>query len=175
LAIEPGLGAGVELRIEGRDRRYRDNAARPRNTQRDGFETATRLHVRHELAQAWAADISLGYSDNQARDGAEANAEYALGASLSHVYEALLPYTLSPWRSVLSLTRAVSRYDRPDPFIDAAITRQDLDWRAQFLTSLSITEDVGLIITLGLLDRNSSLRNYETTNRFVSLGVSWRF
>jgi hypothetical protein len=170
-----GSATGVELSADLRDRRYRDSAKRPNNSDQDGVVKSASVQLTQQLLSILQASAAVGYTDEQAREGSQANEEWSFTLGAAVVFGAPLPLTGSPWTLAANVTRAFAYYDRADPAIDPNVVRGDDDWRVNVTLAVPLTESLGLVATGGLFRRESTLPNFAYRNSFASVGASWRF
>jgi tetratricopeptide (TPR) repeat protein len=170
-----GPETGLEVSVDGRDRRYHNDAQRPFNSNQDGVVTSAQAEVTHELHRMVRLSGTARFADQQAREGSEANEEWSLGGAVNLAVPPPFAFMVLPWVFSLSAVHAVTEYDRPDPTVDPNVARRDRDWRYNLVASVPLAEHIGVIGTVGRFQRQSSLPNFAYHNRYVSLGVSWRF
>lgn len=175
LRSQLGPTTGVEVSADVRDRRYLDNAQRPNNSDQDGIVKSASVQLRQQLFPALQVSGDIGFTDEQAREGSQANEEWAFTLGAAVVFGAPLPFTGSPWTLSANATRAFAYYDRVDPTIDPNVVRNDDDWRANVTLAVPLTDRFGLVATGGLFRRESTVPNFAYRNSFASVGASWRF
>jgi tetratricopeptide (TPR) repeat protein len=166
---------GFELGADLRDRRYRDSAARPNNSDQDGLVTSASAQVTQQFLTFLQLSAGAGYIDEQAREGAQANHEWSFTLGAAAVFSGPIRLTDGPWTLAANVTRAFAYYDRADPTIDPNVIREDDDWRLNVTLAVPVTETLGLVATGGIFRRESTLPNFEYRNSFASLGASWKF
>ncbi len=77
----------------------------------------------------------------------------------------IMPYTRVLWAS----------FDAPDPFINAALKRNDTDWRTGVLLDMPITGWFGVAAMFQYARTNSNIINYRTDDLSVMIGPNARF
>jgi Tetratricopeptide repeat len=181
----PGAGANLnaivspettgDLIFEYRDLRYRDTNKQPFNTDRNGRELRGQVGGTQVLFDIVQVGGYFGVIDEDAEVKSQINREYDGTVVLGVAYKPpLLPGEL-PWNTSLQATRAWINYREPDATIDPNVTRRDRDWRLSLSTSVPVTDQWGLNVTVARFMRDSTLPNFAYTNTSVAVGATFRF
>jgi hypothetical protein len=164
-----------DIVFEARDLRYRDTNKQPFNTDRNGRELRGQVGGTQVLFDIVQLGAYFGVIDEDAQLKSQINREYDGTVTLSVVYKPPLVRGDLPWNTAIQATRAWINYREPDPTIDPDVTRRDRDWRLSLSTSVPITDQFGLNVTVARFMRDSSLPNFAYTNTSVAVGATFRF
>lgn len=164
-----------ELSSEFRDRRFKDDNDSPNKSDKDGPELTHRARLTFAPFDFLSFNAGAGMTVQNAREESEANTEYSLTAGMTVSYPSPLPFLQMPWATIGSVTRAYTKYDRPDPTISAVERRQDKDWRMSVTQAVPLSQDWALVATAARTIRSSTLPNFEYHNDSIMIGANVRF
>ena len=165
-----------EFSLRHKERRFRDSADRPTNSDQNGGESSLRLNTRIAFNSDNIIDMTVAAKTLTATDHHFANREFSATLGYTMNYEGYrLDDKAGPWSTSMSFERKFIDYKEFDTAVDPTNKRDDHQWRANFLTAIPISEEWSFIFNLQRIVANSSLINYQYHNNIASLGASFRF
>ena len=134
-----------------------------------GFSSGTRLTegIRLEGRSFYRrGDATLNYQSFY-----QLVSEFALTMEVTPPFPAIAQkWTVSPFLRLVN-----TRFEAPNPFIDAFRRRRDDEWRVGTLFDLPLTQHLGVSTTIQYAKTHSNLPNYRTDNLSIVVGPTARF
>lgn len=192
LAQDPyynGAGVGVSSRFtlgelarlepsyEYRDRNFKNSELWPISAQQTGILHIAALNADGRLmGQPWVARVSGSWNRTD-----ELLFDFNSYDRVSGDIGFPIAFTLNLWgipqQWVFTPTAGFSHtdYSRPNPVIDAGITRTDKEWRVGAALDVPVYDRWGIRTYVQYAETTSSLPNFDMTNFSVSFGPTFRF
>lgn len=160
------LGVGSQLVYQDHGRLW---------AERDGWQFQTDASITFQPLEELGITLTGWVLHDGARVAYEESNEVAAFLSLTLGLAPKLPGIAGPLllRPFAGVIRA--RYEAPDPTIDPATERKDLEIRAGLIALLQIDSTFGLQASLSHTENNSNLPNFEYSNSEFALSLSIDF
>jgi len=118
---------------------------------------------------------SLGASSDRAKADFESNTEVSLRLAASFDYDPGLAIADEKWRLSAYASAAFRAYDAPNPVVTTRETREDTDLRFGIRNVFAFRNGFYAALDAGVLDRRSTISNFELDNIGVSAALGYKF
>jgi hypothetical protein len=170
-----GEVAQIDVTVERREKRFRNNSERPFASDRDSGETSGLIVGRIRTSEETFISLGGGISDDNARREFWDSTQLSGFGSLTYLFNPGLWVVSQPWTLTATMMRVVTDYDAPDPGVDPDISRSDREWRYLLVGTVPITGDVSLFTQAQRSRVESNLPNFKYNNWAFTSGLSLRF
>jgi tetratricopeptide (TPR) repeat protein len=179
-----GLGANIvvpftqrlsaTVNIEHKSEHFRNDSNRLTASQQTGVENSLRGNAAYALTQTQQVAFRISATSQAAKETFNAFREYAAGATFTQL---LAIKTLdSRFASfTASIGRKMSKYNSPNPTVEANRKRQDQAWDWSVTSTVPATENWTIITTFQRSTINSNLPNFKNQSNAITLGASRAF
>lgn len=166
----------TDVKVQHKERRFRDSNTRTTNSRQDGGESLLKVGGRYAISNEDLISGSLSAKTTTAADKYQGSFEYAASLGYSKNYLGpVLPQDNGPWTTSMTLSRSHTQYKGYDTAVDPNNRRHDKKWTLDMLTSMPLYNDWTMILNLQKVWAASSLLNYKFRNEIASVGISTKF
>ncbi|MFT5112957.1 MAG: hypothetical protein ACI8P9_002285 [Parasphingorhabdus sp.] len=185
--LESSWGAGVEgayalstqssLRwsLQYRDRDFNANNGKEQISLRTGEETRFRLNWNSEIKRGHFLSTGLRFSDITTQIEESSYGMLSLSAKYSIRFKNIFAKEVGKQSINFSIVRRNVEYDGSNSRINDQIIREDDEWRYSISSFLPLKKNLGLLLKLESVDRDSNLANYVSKNNLISLALRLTF
>ncbi len=117
----------------------------------------------------------LGVSSDRAKADFESNSEISLLLAASYEYDPGLEFVDGKWKLSGYASAAFRAYDAPNPVVSTRETREDTDLRFGIRNVFTFREGFYAALDASVLDRSSTISNFELDNIGVSAALGYKF
>lgn len=118
---------------------------------------------------------ALGAGSDRAKADFESNSEVSLRLAASYDYDPGLEIADGKWRLSGYASAAFRAYDAPNPVVTARETRKDTDLRVGVRNVFTFRKGFYAALDASVLDRSSTISNFELDNVGVSAALGYKF
>lgn len=170
-----GTGAQLDLTLERREKRFRNNATRPFASERNAGENSALVVGRIQAGSETIVSVGLGVADDNAHAEYWDSTQWTAFGSLTYLFDPGFWPVTEPWSLTATVVRVIADYDAPDPSVDPTISRADREWRYVLAGGVPLTGDVSAFAQVQRSRVDSSLPNFKYNNWALMSGLSFRF
>ena len=162
------------VNVEQKSEHFRNDANRLTASQQTGVENSLRGNVSYALTQTQQVAFRFSAASQQAKETFNAFREYTAGATFTQLRPIkALDSRLASFTA--SIGRKLSKYNSPNPTVDANRHRRDQAWDLSLTGTVPATENWTIITTLQRSITNSNLPNFKNQSNSITLGASRPF
>jgi len=166
---------GLEGWYELRYRDFNNTSDNPDLDELTGLENAVGVDGAILVTDRLRGRLGIYAEFDGAKVDYQSNQELGLYGGIDYLYDAPFGLTADLWQASFTATGIFTGYDAPDPSVDASVTRQDSEYRLNFVNTVPITRDVALVGQVEWLDNRSNLPNFQFNNLTVLFGATLLF
>ena len=170
-----GERAQVDVTLERREKRFRNNAERPFAFERDAGETSGLVVARLRTSVETVVSVGAGIADDNARREYWDSTQLTGFGSFTYLFDPEFWPVSQPWSLTATMVRVVSDYDAPDPGVDPVTARSDREWRYLLVGNVPLSGDLSLFAQAQRARVDSNLPNFKYNNWALTSGLSLRF
>jgi hypothetical protein len=175
LGIPAGASATIEPAVEWRRADYDVRNLQPFSSVNSGNWLTFLLNSNMKLADGVNLTARAFYRRASANPEWEEASHFGGDAALKIEFAPPLEVIPRNWSLTPYVTYLRTDYDGPNPFIDAAVTRRDREWRVGATLDAPITGDFAVSATVQYGRVDSNLPNFRYDNLTVVVGPTARF
>jgi tetratricopeptide (TPR) repeat protein len=184
-AYSRSLGGGVSARwkysprlvmetaVEYRDRRYFNSHEYPDSADQTGDFFSASAGAGGLLYGSTRWFVRVGYEWNDAvKDFWDSQRPYG---DIGFSTPVAVPWGYKPWLFSVYGGGSWQDFSKPDPSIDASVTREDWEWHVGLNVDAEFAANFGMRLNVSFQKNESNLPNYTYQNFAVSFGPTMRF
>jgi tetratricopeptide (TPR) repeat protein len=179
-----GLGANIvvpftqrlsaTVNLEHKFEHFRNDSNRLTASQQTGAELSLRGNVAYALTATQQVAFQGSATSQNAKETFNAFREYTAGATFTQLLA--IKALDSRFASLTtSIGRKLSRYNSPNPTVEANRKRQDHGWNLSVTGTVPATDKWTIITTIERSTTNSNLPNFKNQSNAITLGASRPF
>lgn len=162
------------VNLERKSEHFRNDSNRLNASQQTGVENSLRANATYVLTETQQVAVRFSAASQEAKETFNAFREYEIGTSFTQLV-AIEALDAGPASFSASIGRSLSKYNSPNPTVDANRKRQDQEWNWSVTGAVPVTKNWTIVSTFQRSTIDSTLPNFENHSAAITLGASRRF